>query len=196
MSEDRVVVLASGSGTILQALLDSSLRKRIAAVGSDVAGCGALERADQADIATFVRAIGDDREAWDADLRSDLAAFSPDWVISAGFMRIIGPQVLGEFPGRIVNTHPSLLPAFPGAHAVRDALAYGVQVSGCTVHVVDAGVDTGPILAQQPVFVEPDDTEDSLHERIKEVERVLLIDVVERLIEQRITIEGRSVQLT
>lgn len=177
----RITVLASGSGTLLQSVIDAvgsgELQVDIAAVGSDVVGAQALARAEQAGIATFALPVAGfpDRDAWNAALLSRLEHDSPDWVVSAGFMRILGPQVVDAFPGRIINTHPALLPAFPGAHGVRDALAYGVKITGCTVHVVDRGVDTGPILAQQAVDVLPDDDEDSLHERIKAAERKLLV---------------------
>ena len=180
---ERIVVLASGEGTLLQAILDSPLSNRIVAVGSDIDGSRALERARDAGVATFCVPMQPDRAAWDRSLREALDASGADTVVCAGFMRILGPEVLGAFAGRIINSHPSLLPAFPGAHAVRDALAYGVRVTGCTIHLVDSGVDTGPILAQQPVFVMDDDDEPTLHERIKEIERVLLVDVVERFVD-------------
>ena len=180
---ERIVVLASGEGTLLQAILDSPLTNRIVAVGSDIDGSRALERARDAGVATFCVPMQPDRAAWDRSLREALVASGADTVVCAGFMRILGPEVLGAFAGRIINSHPSLLPAFPGAHAVRDALAYGVRVTGCTIHLVDSGVDTGPILAQQPVFVMDDDDEPTLHERIKEIERVLLVDVVERFVD-------------
>ena len=177
----RIVILASGSGTLLQSIIDATrageLLVDITAVGSDVPDAYALQRAREADIDTFALPVSDfsDRSAWNDALLVRLRADDPDWIVSAGFMRILGPQVVDAFPGRIINTHPALLPAFPGAHGVRDALAYGVKVTGCTVHVVDRGVDTGPILAQQAVEVLPDDDEDSLHERIKTVERMMLV---------------------
>ena len=184
----RIVVLASGSGTLLQSVIDAAaagrLAARIVAVGSDVPGAMALTRAEQAGIPAFVERPADhpDRSAWDAALLAHLRSFDPDWVVSAGFMRILGPAVVDVFPQRIINTHPALLPAFAGAHGVRDALAYGVKVTGCTVHVVDHGVDTGPILAQRAVEVLPGDDEASLHERIKEVERTLLVETLAQLI--------------
>lgn len=180
---ERIVVLASGEGTLLQAILDSPLSNRIVAVGSDIDGSRALERARDAGVATFCVPMQPDRAGWDRSLRDALVHSRADTVVCAGFMRILGPEVLGAFEGQIINSHPSLLPAFPGAHAVRDALAYGVRVTGCTIHLVDSGVDTGPILAQQPVFVMDDDDEPTLHERIKEIERVLLVDVVERFVD-------------
>jgi formyltetrahydrofolate-dependent phosphoribosylglycinamide formyltransferase len=184
----RLVVLASGSGTLLQSVIDASATGRlpaeIVAVGSDVPGVMALTRAEQAGIPVFVERPADypDRPAWDAALLARLGSFDPDWVVSAGFMRILGPAIVDAYPGRIVNTHPALLPAFAGAHGVRDALRYGVKVTGCTVHVVDHGVDTGPILAQRAVEVLPGDDEASLHERIKEVERTLLVETLAQLI--------------
>lgn len=194
MPAARLVVLASGEGTLLQALLDSPLASSIVAVGSDIPGCNALQRAQKTSVATFTAPIGSDRTGWDAELAARLGEWDPDWVVCAGFMRILGARVLDRFHGRIVNSHPSLLPSFPGAHAVRTSLEYGVRVSGCTIHLVDAGVDTGPILAQQPVVVEPGDDEASLHERIKQIERVLLVDVLERLMDGGITVTGRLVQ--
>jgi phosphoribosylglycinamide formyltransferase 1 len=183
-----LVVLASGSGTILQSLIDATaageLDAEIVAVGSDVPGVLALERAESADIATFVQEpmAYASRADWNEALTERVLGFDPDWVVSAGFMRILGPTFVDAFPGRIVNTHPALLPSFPGAHAVRDALAHGVRVTGCTVHLVDHGVDTGPILAQRPVDVLPEDDEATLHERIKAVERTLLIETLAQLI--------------
>lgn len=176
-----VVALVSGSGTLLQALLDANLAQvRIVAVGADAADVPALARATAAGIPTFVvdpREF-DDRDAWNEALAESLRSYAPDLVVSAGFMRIIGADVVREFQGRIINTHPALLPSFPGAHGVADALAYGVKVTGCTVHFIDVGVDTGTIIAQRAVDVEPGDSVESLHERIKVVERALLVDVV------------------
>ena len=184
----RIVVLASGSGTLLQSVIDAAAAGRLAAdvvaVGSDIPGVMALTRAEQAGIPVFVEQPADhpDRRAWDSALLTRLCSFDPDWVVSAGFMRVLGAAVVDAFPGRIINTHPALLPAFAGAYGVRDALRYGVKVSGCTVHVVDHGVDTGPILAQRAVKVLPGDDEASLHERIKEVERTLLVETLAQLI--------------
>lgn len=183
----RIVVLASGSGTLLQALIDAvraeALDVSIAAVGSDVPGVMALSRAEDAGIPVFVQEpmAYATRDDWNAALTERVASFAPDWVVSAGFMRILGPEFVDTFAGRILNTHPALLPSFPGAHAVRDALAHGVKVTGCTVHVVDHGVDTGPIVAQRAVEVLPDDDEASLHERIKVVERELLVQTLAAL---------------
>ncbi|MDF2093874.1 phosphoribosylglycinamide formyltransferase [Knoellia sp. 3-2P3] len=191
-----IVVLVSGSGTNLQALIDAAADPaygvRILAVGADRDGIAGLDRAGRAGIPTFVCRVGDfaDRAAWDVALAEAIGAFSPSLVVSAGFMKLLGPAVLGRFT--VVNTHPALLPAFPGAHAVLDALAYGAKVTGCTVHVVDAGVDTGPVIAQTAVDVRDDDTEESLHERIKTVERQLLVDVVGRAAREGLTVTDRK----
>jgi phosphoribosylglycinamide formyltransferase-1 len=180
----RLVVLASGSGTLLQALLDACEAGRIpvqvAAVGTDVPGCAAVGRAQAMGVATFELAPSafGSRDEWNRAMVVEVASWQPDLVVSAGFMRILGPEFVDAFPGRIINTHPALLPSFPGAHAVRDALAHGVKVTGCTVHVIDHGVDTGPILAQRAVDVLPDDDEASLHERIKVQERILLVETL------------------
>lgn len=188
-----IVVLASGTGSLLQALIDSHARSAIVAVGSDVPDAPALSRAESSGIATFVAPVGPDRAAWNSELATALVAWEPELIVCAGFMRIIGAEVIATFAGRIINSHPALLPAFPGAHAVADALTYGAKVTGCTVHVVDGGVDTGPIIAQQPVIIYDDDDEASLHERIKQVERVLLVDVVEKILERGLIVNGRSV---
>ncbi len=203
----RLVVLVSGSGTNLQALLDAvaaaedgSYGAEIVAVGADRDGIAGLERAERAGLPVFVCRLGDhpDRAAWDRALTEATARFAPDLVVSAGFMKIVGKEFLARFGGRFINTHPALLPSFPGAHAVRDALAYGVRVTGCTVHFVDDGVDTGPVIAQGVVEVRDEDHEDggaALHERIKEVERRLLVEVVGRLARNGYRIEGRKVQI-
>jgi phosphoribosylglycinamide formyltransferase-1 len=197
----RVVVLLSGTGTLLQALLDATedanYPVRIVAVGSDRAGVEGLARAERASVPGFVVRLADhpDRDAWDVALADAVAAYQPDLVVSAGFMKIVGPAFLDRFAGRMINTHPALLPAFPGAHAVRDAVAYGVKVTGCTVHLVDKGVDTGPILAQQPVVVEPGEGAEELHARIKAVERRLLVEVVARLAREGATVNGRKVSI-
>lgn len=181
----RIVVLVSGSGTLLQALIDAAATGRegydIVAVGADRDGIPGLDRARRAGIETFVEAPSahPDREAWDAALAARLAAYRPEVVVSAGFMRVLGPGVLAG--NRVLNTHPALLPSFPGTHGVRDALAHGVKVTGATCHWVDAGVDTGPIIAQRAVEVREDDTQATLHERIKVVERVMLLDVLRAL---------------
>lgn len=196
----RVVVLVSGSGTLLQSLIDdvpAATPYTIEAVVSDRVDAYGLARAEAAGIATVTVLPADyaDRAAWDRALADVVASSNPDWVVCAGFMRILGPSMLSVFPGRIVNTHPALLPSFPGAHGVRDALAYGVHVTGCTVHLVDVGVDTGPILAQEAVTISPGETEDDLHERIKVVERRMLVDVVSRLSAAGYTVDGRKVTI-
>ena len=197
----RVVVLASGSGTLLQALVDAcaagTVPASVVAVVSDRAGVAALERARAAGAEPVVVAPADhpDRGAWDAALAVAVATAAPDLVVSAGFARILGTSFLDRFGGRTINTHPALLPAFPGAHAVRDALAHGVKVTGATVHLVDAGVDTGPVLAQEAVVVDPADTESTLHERIKVTERRLLVDTVGALVGLGATISGRTVRM-
>lgn len=193
----RVAVLISGTGTLLQSLIDDPHRGyEIAVVGADRPAAG-LQRATDAGIPTLVVRPADypDRTSWSAALADLLADFTVDWVVSAGFMRILDATFLDKFPQRVVNSHPALLPAFPGAHAVADALAYGVKVTGCTVHLVDSGVDTGPIIAQRTVAVEPGDDEDSLHERIKQVEWQLLPEVVNHLVVHGCTVNGRKVEL-
>ena len=182
-----VVVLASGSGTLLQALMDAcedpGYGVRVVAVGADRDGTRALERAAARGIPTFVVRLADhpDRASWDRALENEIGHHDPAVVVSAGFMKILGPQVLERFT--VLNTHPALLPSFPGAHAVRDALAHGVRVTGCTLHEVDAGVDTGPIVAQRAVDVAADDTEETLHERIKAVERAMLVEELARFVQ-------------
>lgn len=172
----EIVVLVSGTGSLLQNILDHQDDSyRVVKVVADKE-CQGIERAAAAGIPTEVVALAEDREEWNHRLVT--AVGSPDAVVSAGFMRILGAAFLERFEGRTINTHPALLPAFPGAHAVRDALAYGVKVTGSTVHFVDAGVDTGRIIAQRPVMVERSDDEASLHERIKAVERKLIVEVL------------------
>ncbi|WP_137148351.1 phosphoribosylglycinamide formyltransferase [Mycolicibacterium sp. CR10] len=192
----RVVVLASGTGSLLATLLKSAVGDypaRVVAVGTDRA-CAALDIAADASVPTYTVALKDhpDRDAWDHAITEATAAHAPDLVVSAGFMKILGPEFLSRFPGRVINTHPALLPAFPGAHAVPDALAYGVKITGCTVHLVDAGTDTGPILAQQAVHVLDGDDEATLHERIKVIERQLLVDVLGELATRGVTWAGRK----
>ncbi|MCZ2859482.1 phosphoribosylglycinamide formyltransferase [Blastococcus sp. VKM Ac-2987] len=179
----RLVVLLSGTGSLCAALLeatdDPAYPAEVVAVGADREAPG-LEHARRRGLPTFVCALGEhpDRGAWDRALADRIVGFAPDLVVSAGFMKIVGPAVLAGFEGRLINTHPALLPAFPGAHAVRDALVAGVPMTGSTVHLVDAGVDTGPVLAQREVPVLPGDDETRLHERIKHVERELLVETV------------------
>ena len=192
----RLVVLASGTGSLLASLLDAATGDypaRVVAVGVD-RDCRAVEIATEASLPTFTVRLADhpDRAAWDAALTAAVAAHTPDLIVSAGFMKILGPQFLAQFCGRTLNTHPTLLPAFPGAHGVAEALAYGVKVTGCTVHLVDAGTDTGPILAQQPIAVLDDDDEQTLHERIKVTERRLLVDVVAAVATGGVTWNGRK----
>lgn len=197
----RVVVLASGSGSTLQALLDAAADPAygvtVVAVGSDRAGAGALDRARASGVDRFVCAPAEhaDRAAWDVALADRVSALTPDVVVSAGFMRLVGPVFLDRFAGRFVNSHPALLPAFPGMHGPRDALAYGAKVSGATLFVVDGGVDTGPIVAQRAVPVLDGDDEESLHERIKVEERAMLVDVVGRLAREGWTVTGRKVTI-
>lgn len=190
-------MLVSGSGTLLQALIDAAADPaygvRIAAVGAD-RSCAGIERAERAGILTgvFDPAEHSSRADWDAALAGWLRGVAPRFVVSAGFMRILGERALSEH--LVINTHPALLPSFPGAHGVRDALAYGVRVTGTTCHVVDAGVDTGPIIDQRAVTVADEDTEESLHERIKVEERDMLVDVVRRLAREALVVEGRHVR--
>jgi phosphoribosylglycinamide formyltransferase-1 len=195
----KVVVLASGSGTLLQAVLDATRQPnypaKVVAVGTDRPGIEALTRAERADLPNFVVRVADhpNRAAWDKALTEAVTAYRPDLVVSAGFMKILGPEFLAAFPSRVINTHPALLPAFPGMHAVADALALGVKVTGSTVHFVDAGMDSGPIIAQESVVVEHDDDEAVLHERIKAVERRLLVETIEKLGRGGCVVEGRKV---
>jgi phosphoribosylglycinamide formyltransferase-1 len=196
-----VVVLVSGAGTLLQALLDAAADPGYGAaavgVGADRGGVVALERAERAGVPTFVQNLADfaDRPAWDAALTAATADFEPDLVVLAGFMKLLGPAFLTRFGGRVINSHPALLPAFPGMHGVRDALAHGVKVTGCTLFVVDAGVDTGPIVAQVAVPVLDADDEAALHERIKVAERTLLVETVGRMARAGWSIAERKVRI-
>ncbi len=198
-SPTRIVVLVSGSGTNLQALLDAcaepSYGARVVAVGADRDDIEGLARADRAGVPTFVAKVSDysSREHWDRALSDKVAAFEPDLVVSAGFMKLVSADFLGRF--LTLNTHPALCPAFPGMHGPRDALEHGVKVTGATLFVVDAGVDTGPIVAQVPVEVAEDDDVASLHERIKAAERAMLVDAVGRIAREGITVEGRRVRI-
>jgi len=179
VSNLRVVVLASGAGTLFEALAIRADEIGIEIVGlvtdAKVAAC---DRAAALNIPVTVIPMTVDRIAWDQSLATELSSLKPELIISAGFMKILGQEVLASYMGRIINTHPALLPLFPGAHAVRDALQAGVSETGATVHFVDAGIDTGQVIMQQQVMVEPDDTEALLHERIKVVEREILVRVV------------------
>jgi phosphoribosylglycinamide formyltransferase 1 len=197
----RLVVLVSGEGTNLQALIDACADEdygaEVVAVGADRDGIGALARAERAGRPTFVHRVKDfpSRADWDAALAESCAAHRPDLVVLAGFMKLVGPKFLDRHGGRCVNTHPALLPSFPGMHGVRDALGYGVKVSGCTVLIVDHGVDAGPVVAQRPVPVLDDDDEASLHERIKVTERVLLVETVGRMVREGWSVRGRKVRI-
>jgi phosphoribosylglycinamide formyltransferase 1 len=196
MMGKRIAVLVSGSGTNLQALLDHrDLGGDIVLVAADRPGIRGLERARAADVETAVVAIGEfgDRDAWDRALYERVAQAQPDLVVLAGFMRILAPRWVQRWP--IINTHPALLPAFPGAHAVRDALAHGVKVTGATVHFLVEEVDAGPIIAQQAVDVEERDTEGTLHERIKRVEHPLLCQAVSLFCRDRLRVDGRHVRI-
>ena len=196
----RLVVLVSGSGTNLQALLDAcadpSYGARVAAVGADREGIEALARAERAGVPPFAKPGGQftRREHWDRALADTVAGFEPDLVVLAGFMKLVGAEFLARFGGRVVNTHPALSPSFPGMRGPAEALAYGVKVTGCTLFVVDDGVDTGPIVAQQAVPVEDDDTAEALHERIKVAERQMLVDTVGRMAREGFTITDRKVR--
>ena len=195
----RVVVLVSGTGTLLQALIDAtedpSYGVEIVGVGADRDHIPALERAERAGIATFVHPLprGADRTEWDRQLTAQVLELEPDLVVSAGFMKLVGEHFLAEFGGRMINTHPALLPSFPGMHGPRDALAHGVKVSGATVFLVDAGVDSGVILAQAAVPVLDDDSVESLHERIKVVERDLLLSTTHQLATSKWYVTDRKV---
>ena len=196
----RVVVLVSGSGTNLQALLDAAADPAygaaIVAVGAYRDGIEGLASADRSSVPTFVATLKDysSRDAWDGALADRVAAFEPDLVVLAGFMKLVGPAFLARFAGKVVNTHPALCPSFPGTAGPADALAYGVKVTGATLFVVDAGVDTGPIVAQTVVPVEDDDDVSALHERIKVAERQMLVDNVGRLAREGFRITDRKVR--
>lgn len=197
----RLVVLVSGAGTNLQALLaaaaDPAYGADVVAVGADRDGIEGLRRAERAGVPTFVLRVADfaDRDAWDRALAETVAKYQPDLIISAGFMKLVGPGFLAEFGGRFINSHPALLPSFPGMHGPRDALAYGVTITGVTIFMVDTGVDTGPIVAQAAVPVTREDDEATLHERIKGVERTLLVDTVGRMVRDGYHIDGRRVRI-
>jgi phosphoribosylglycinamide formyltransferase-1 len=195
------VVLVSGTGTTLQALLDAAADPnygaRVVGVGADREGTPAIGRARAARIKTFELppSAAVNRQVWDEQLAARVSGMSPDLVVLAGFMKLVGPAFLARFAGRCLNTHPALLPSFPGMHAPRDALDHGVKVTGATLFLVDAGVDTGPIVAQAAVPVRDDDTETSLHERIKVVERAMLVDSVGRMVREGFTVTERKVTI-
>ena len=197
-----IVVLVSGEGTNLQALIDAtadpSYGVLIAAVGADRDDIEGLSRARRAGIPTFVCRVADfaSRDEWDAALTAQVAAYRPTLVVLAGFMKLTGEAFLGRLGGRTVNTHPALSPSFPGMHGPAEALDYGVKVTGCTLFVVDSGVDTGPIVAQTPVSVHDDDTVATLHERIKTAERQMLVDYVGRMVREGFTVTERKVTIS
>jgi len=194
------VVLVSGAGTNLQALLDAcadpAYGASVVAVGADRDGIEGLSRAERAGVPTFVHRLKDHptRDAWDAAVTDSCRSFAPDLVISAGFMKLAGAQFLAEYAGRYLNTHPALLPSFPGMHGAADALAHGVKLAGATLFVVDAGVDTGPIVAQVAVPVQEGDDVEALHERIKVAERQMLVDTVGRMAREGFIVDGRQVR--
>jgi phosphoribosylglycinamide formyltransferase-1 len=197
----RLVVLVSGAGTTLQALLDActdpAYGVQVVAVGSDRPGVEGLARAERHGVPTFVEQLADhaERAAWDAALADQVAAHEPGLVLLAGFMKLCGPAFLDRFGGRTLNTHPALSPSFPGTRAPADALAYGVKLTGATLFVVDAGVDTGPVVAQRAVEVRDDDDVKSLHDRIKQAERTMLVDVVGRMARDGWTVSDRKVTI-
>ncbi|HEU0288504.1 MAG TPA: phosphoribosylglycinamide formyltransferase [Nocardioidaceae bacterium] len=197
----RLVVLVSGAGTNLQALLnacaDPAYGGRVIAVGADRDGVEGLARAERAGVPTFVHRVRDheDRADWDRAVTATVASYEPDLVILAGFMKLMGPEFLGRFGGRVVNTHPALLPSFPGMHAPRDALTHGVRVTGATLFAVDDGVDAGPIIAQVAVPVLAGDDVDTLHKRIKGQEQMMLVETVGRLVREGYRIDGRKVAI-
>ncbi len=197
----RLVVLVSGAGTNLQALLDACAEPgygaQVMAVGSDRAGVPALDRAGRAGVPTFVHRVADypDLADWDRALTASCTAAQPGLIVLAGFMKLVGKDFLAAFGGRVINTHPALLPAFPGMHGVRDALEHGVKLTGCTVFLVDAGTDTGPVLAQAAVPVLDDDDEATLHERVKVTERGLLVETVGRMVRDGWTVTGRKARI-
>jgi phosphoribosylglycinamide formyltransferase-1 len=194
-------VLVSGFGSNLAALLaaheEASYGARVVGVVTDNPSAGAIDLAHDAGVASVVVSTKDfqDRAAWNVGLAEAVAVFQPDLVVLAGFMRILAPTFVRRFEGRIINTHPALLPSFPGAHGVRDALAHGVKVTGCTVHVVDDGVDTGPIIAQAAVPVLEGDDEPTLHERVKVAERALLVETVGRIAREGLYVAGRQASI-
>ncbi len=197
----RLVVLVSGSGTNLQALLDAcgdpAYGARVVAVGADRDGTEGLARAERSGVETFVHRVHDfpSRADWDVALAATVASYAPDLVVLAGFMKLVGPAFLAEHRGKTLNTHPALSPSFPGMHGPAEALEYGVKVTGCTLFVVDDGVDTGPIVDQRAVRVEDDDTVETLHERIKAEERRMLVDAVGRMAREGFSVTGRTVRL-
>jgi phosphoribosylglycinamide formyltransferase-1 len=197
----RLVVLVSGSGTNLQALLDATgdpaYGARVVAVGADRDDIEGLRRAERFGVETFVHRVRDfpSRADWDVALAATVASYAPDLVVLAGFMKLVGPAFLLEHAGKTLNTHPALSPSFPGMHGPAEALDYGVKVTGCTLFVVDGGVDTGPIVDQRAVRVHDDDTVETLHERIKAEERRMLVESVGRMARRGYDIDGRRVRI-
>ena len=179
-----IVILASGGGSLAQAIMDAvndgELDIQILEVISDKPGANVLERAEESGIKTFVHPMFPNRAQWDSELMRHIESLNPDLVVSVGFMRILSPEFVTTF--KVINTHPALLPKFPGAHPVRDALAAGVAVTGATVHWVDSGVDSGKVIAQTEVDVLPEDSESTLHERIKIVEQGLIVETLKNLL--------------
>ena len=197
----RLVVLVSGEGTNLQALIDASAGPdygaTVVAVGADRDNIGALDRAAKANIPAFTLKVAGfrSRQEWDQALTANCARYKPDLIVCAGFMKLVGAAFLARFAGRCLNTHPALLPSFPGMHGVKEALEYGVKVTGCTVFIVDEDVDAGPVLAQAAVPVLDDDDEKTLHERIKVAERALLVATVGRMAREGWSVTGRKVRI-
>jgi formyltetrahydrofolate-dependent phosphoribosylglycinamide formyltransferase len=197
----RLVCLVSGTGSLAAALVtatsDPAYGAEVVAFGADRRHLAAFDVARAAGIPTFVERIRDhaDRASWDAALTASVASYRPDLVVSAGFMKLLGPRFLAEFGGRTLNTHPALLPSFPGMHGPADALAHGVKVSGATLFMVDAGIDSGPIVAQRAVEVLEGDTVESLHERIKGAERLMVVDAVGRMVREGFSLQGRRVRI-
>jgi phosphoribosylglycinamide formyltransferase-1 len=195
----KLAVLCSGRGTDLQSIIDAIQRGELSAeisiVITDKPNVKALERAEVAGIKNICvdRKLFDNRADFEAELLKNLAGI--DLVVLAGFMRILSPEFVRQFAGRLMNIHPSLLPSFKGAHAHRDALEYGVKVSGCTVHFVDEGTDSGPIILQAAVEVKDDDTEETLSARILEQEHIIYPKAIQLFVEGRLKIEGRHVKI-
>ena len=197
----RLVVLVSGEGTNLQALIDASADPAygatVVAVGADRDNIGALDRAAKSNIPAFTLKVAGfgSREEWDQALTASCARYEPDLIVCAGFMKLVGTAFLARFAGRCLNTHPALLPSFPGMHGVKEALEYGVKMTGCTVFIVDENVDAGPVLAQAAVPVLDDDDVKTLHERVKVAERALLVATVGRMAREGWSVTGRKVRI-
>lgn len=183
----RVVVLASGAGRLFEALLDAGLTPSVVGLVTDKPGARAVEVAESRGIPVRKIPLNDfgSRDLWQSELLRQVKELNPDLIVAAGFMRILSPLFVNAFPGQIVNVHPSLLPLFPGAHAVRDAMEAGATVTGCTIHFIDEGVDTGEIIAQEQIEVIPGESEAELKERIRKAEFILLPQIVEQLLIER-----------